>query len=605
MSIKYKLFLGLAFLFAMLVLMGGLGSYFIRQLSADSEAIIQDNYRTLNYVRQMNAALEEMQAWQTTRFFQDSTLIQDNGYRKAQTTFDTFLKEQEANITEIGESELTASIREDFMELIKETADNQNATYFTEIAPTFDGLRRQLDQLYQLNEQGVLRKNTVALQTAKRGQAYVAIIGTLSIMVALGFLFTFPGYVANPIRKLNESIKQIANQNYSQRLDFSSNDEFGELADSFNRMAKKLDAYQHSKISELLYEKKRNQAIINQLSDAIIGLDAGKYILFTNPAATRLLGLPETELAGKYAPDVAAHNDLMRSLIGELMIDFEPWEKREFKPLKIVVDGKESYFSKDLVDVSATPTGEETNILIGHVILLRNITQFREIDAAKTNFIATISHELKTPIASIRMSLKLLEDKRVGAVNEEQQRLIANVKEESTRLLKITGELLDLAQVETGNIQLHFQPVNPKEVIQYAQEAVRVSAAQKNITFEIHAADDLPAVQADLEKTVWVMINLLGNAIRHSPENKPVVIQLRQTGENVAFSVRDYGKGISPQYQERIFEKFFQVPNNGQSQGTGLGLAISKEFIAAQYGKIWVESKVDEGSTFTFTLPVV
>ncbi|HXP48784.1 MAG TPA: HAMP domain-containing sensor histidine kinase, partial [Bacteroidia bacterium] len=228
----------------------------------------------------------------------------------------------------------------------------------------------------------------------------------------------------------------------------------------------------------------------------------------------------------------------------------------------------------------------------------------KELDLAKTNFIATVSHALKTPISSIKMSLKLLADNRVGDTNTEQKQLIDHIKEDSERLLNITSELLNMTQVETGNIQLNFRQTNPKEIIDYSVDTVRMQAEQKHVTLEVICPENLHKVSVDTEKTVWVLVNLLSNALRYSPENNKIIIKVSENGSLIEFSVKDFGIGIEDKYKERLFQRYFQVPGSARS-GTGLGLAISKEFIEAQNGKIGVESTVGQGSRFYFTLPVV
>ena len=224
---------------------------------------------------------------------------------------------------------------------------------------------------------------------------------------------------------------------------------------------------------------------------------------------------------------------------------------------------------------------------------------------AKTNFIATISHELKTPISSIKMSLKLLEDERVGAVNAEQKQLIENISDDTRRLLQITGELLDTAQIETGNIKMNFGSAHPKNIVDYAIKAVKFIADQRRISIDVQYDDDLPNVRADLDKTTWVLINLLSNAIKYSPEISSVQLSVSKRKDTIEFAVQDHGKGIEQQYLSRIFDRYFQVPGTASNQnGTGLGLAIAKDFIESQLGKIGVTSQPGAGSRFYFWLPV-
>jgi len=197
--------------------------------------------------------------------------------------------------------------------------------------------------------------------------------------------------------------------------------------------------------------------------------------------------------------------------------------------------------------------------------------------------------------------LQLLERAETGVINEEQKQLIESIKEDSQRLLKITGELLELSQVETGNIQLNIEKSNPYEIIKYATEAVKVKADQKQIEVVVEVEENLPNVKADSEKTAWVLINFLTNAITYSSEQSKIIVRLKAEKNNLVFQIADSGKGIDSRYKTKVFDKYFQIPGSNKS-GTGLGLAISKEFIEAQNGIIGVESELGLGSTFYFKL---
>lgn len=560
-KIKTKLSLGLGFLFAVIITIGSVGANYIYTIARESKEILKDNYESIQYVKRMMQDLDAATA--------DSSLFFKS--------FETNLKLQEDNLTESGEKEYTGRVREELGRMKAKGITTGGIA----------AVKKSLYKITDLNMQAILRKNDQAQESADNVLTYMGAIGGICFLIVFTFIINFPGYIADPIRELTRSIKQISDKNYHQRLHFQSNDEFGELADAFNAMAEKLEQYENSNLAKILFEKTRIETIINQMKDAIIGLNEKRVILFANLKATQLLGLPEQDLIGNYAPDVALHNDLMRLLLAN---------DSPLKPVKIFADEKESYFTKETISI----VSEEKSI--GEVILLKNITAFQELDQAKTNFIATISHELKTPIASIKLSSKLLEDARVGGLNEEQQQLVANIKGDSERLLKITAEVLNMAQVETGKIQLNFQTVEAKDIVQYAVDALKFQAEQKQLSLELQLEEGLPAVYADLEKTAWVMVNLLSNAIRYSPEQAKVHISVSKEKNAVRFSIRDSGKGIDPQYQDKIFDKFFRVPGSHQN-GTGLGLAIAREFISAQNGQIGVTSKPGEGTTFYVQLP--
>jgi len=568
MSIKSKLRAGIGFLFLMALVSSGLADYYLTRLSTDSKVILKDNYRSLIYAKNIGQILDE--ADNNVPAKAKLQIIQDN------------ITSEEHNITEVGEGKLADSLQATFNQL------TQNLNNPVAAATLKNKMKGVMYGIMQLNMNAIEHKNAVAKNTASRAIIIVSFIGTLCFLIAFSFAVNFPSYIANPVRELISGIKEIANKNYNKRLVFQSKDEFGEVAEAFNQMARKLNDYETSNLANILFEKKRIETIINSMHDAIIGLDDKLFIIFANKVACNLIGMPEEKLTAQYAPNVALENDLLRNML-----------VNDQQKMKIYADDRESYFTKEILEVV------NDELVIGKVIILKNITDFQQLNDAKTTFIATISHELKTPLSSIKMSLKLLEDARVGAVNSEQKQLLQNIDDDAHRLLQITGELLDAAQIETGKIQLNFGSTHPKNIVNYAVQAIKSLADQKEIAINIACPESLPNVMADLDKTTWVLINLLSNAIKYSPAKSTVNLTVNKQGNTLAFSVKDQGRGIDSKYLSRIFERYFKVPGaDAEKTGTGLGLAIAKDFIEAQGGSIGVESEIGDGSRFYFTLTI-
>ena len=568
MKIKTKLNLGVGLLFALILILTAVSTYFIYTINKNTGNILTANYNTLEYSRNMLLALDDLSS---------KNLIY----------FEKNLEKQLLNITEKGELEATANVQKNFLIL---KSDIQKVLLKKSI-------RQDIFEIMILNMNAIKRKTLLAENSASTANLWTAIVGTLCFLIAFNLLVNLPNNIADPIKELTASIQEIANKNYSERVHFSNRNEFGDLAKSFNTMAQKLEEYSNSSLHKLSFEKKRLETLINNMHDPIIGLDKQGIILFVNTEAIKIIGLKSEEIIGQLSTTLAIKNDLIKSLI------IDDLQKIKSQPMKIYADGKESYFEKEIVNITVKPTGEDKSIEIGNVIILRNITVFKELDFAKTNFIATVSHELKTPIASIKMSLQLLEKTETGHINTEQKLLIDSVKEDSQRLLKITGELLELSQLETGNIQIKIGSSNPYDIVKFATDAVKIQAEQKNITLVMELEDNLPFVKADSEKTTWVLINFLTNAIAYSSENSKIIVRLKSETSRVYFQVIDSGKGIDKRYQTKIFDKYFQIPGSNKS-GTGLGLAISKEFIEAQNGTIGVNSELGLGTTFYFRLNV-
>jgi signal transduction histidine kinase len=261
-----------------------------------------------------------------------------------------------------------------------------------------------------------------AMPGLERALLWISITGSICILTGLVLLYWLPRSISKPIKELKEGILEIADHNYEKRLNMDKNEEFREVADSFNRMAERLTEYRASTLSDILSAKKFIEAIVNSIDDPVIGLNMDRQILFINEEALNVLNLKRENVIRKSAEELALKNDLLRRLIRELVT---PGEQKE--PLKIYADNKESYFKASYVPIINTEAEKDEPRKLGDVILLKNITEFKELDSAKTTFISTISHELKTPIAAIMMSLQLLEDKRVGALNDEQEQLSKSI----------------------------------------------------------------------------------------------------------------------------------------------------------------------------------
>ncbi|KPE49430.1 ATP-binding protein [Chryseobacterium indologenes] len=570
MKLKTKLTLGVGLLFLLIVLLSVIGSVYINKLKSDTEKILTANYNSLEFSKNMLLALDKISI--------DSAV--------AVTDFQKNNKLQEKNLTEFGEREATQNLNLHFQSYLKQPSSDKEKL-----------IREDLSRIMSLNMKGIERKSDIAIITAENATFWIVSLGTVCFLIAFILLFNLPQTIAEPINQLTFSIRQIADKNYSERVHFKGSEEFSSLAESFNIMAEKLQEYESSSLSKQLMDKKRIETLVNNMHDAVIGLDENHFIYMINDEALKITNLNKEEIIGKTAHEVAVNNDLMRELLKNI-------EHPVTEPIKIVRDNKENYFEQDIIPINIAKTGEKEKKYIGKVILLRNITPFKELDFAKTNFIATISHELKTPISAIKMGVQLLGNQKFGELNEQQKELLKSINEDGQRLLDITGELLNLSQVETGNIRLTVEKCSPKEIVQTAVKNVEKLAEQKNIsiTTEYLIADD-DFVAADFDKTVWVMNNFLTNALKHSFQDETIQILVEKRDTFIQFSITDTGSGIDEKYHRQIFDRYFQVPGEHQN-GTGLGLAISKNFIEKQNGEIGVQSSPNQGSTFFFRLLV-
>lgn len=569
MQIKTKLFTGIGSLFLLVVFLSILSGYYINKISIDTKNILTNNYNSIKYSHEMLILLDED--------------MNDSSTRSA---FEKNLLLQQQNITETGEQSSTRTLTEDYNKL---KSINPDSTIYST-------LRKDLLNIIKLNMEVIQNKSNIAKTTADKAIFWIIIGGGLSLIIALFLLFFMPNNIVNPIKDFIKSIQHIADRNYDERISINRNDEFKEMALAFNSMAEKLKEYNNSNLAKVIIEKKRIEALVENIREPVIGLDEHFNILFMNNEALKITNLKSEDVIGKLAQDIAVKNDLIRTLIQDLF-----GNKSTPTILKIFADNKESYFQKEIAPMNIIPTGETAVQHIGNVIFLKNITSLKELDYAKTNFMAKVSHELEIPVLSIKMSTQLLENINIGTLNSEQHKLTQKINEDIELLLNIIGELQDMTQIETGMIQLSIIPANPIEILDYAINATKLQAEQKSIHLVTSVPEQIPRVFADREKTAWVLINLITNAIRYSYEGAAVYLTITANDKKVLFSVRDTGQGILPEYQEKVFERYFKVPGSNKS-GTGLGLAISKEFIEVQGGEISLKSEYGIGSEFIISL---
>ena len=438
--------------------------------------------------------------------------------------------------------------------------------------------------------------------------ARLAVLAFLAAGTAVGItmMVRLPRMVVRPLRRLAVDMERVAGPGAATRVAVGRRDEVGSVATAVNRVLSQAQNDRRATLAELFIERNRMQSLVRSLDEGLLLLDERGTIVLANPVAGFLLGLTEAELLDQPAAKLAETNEALRALLvplaeanlaGDAVPDpvFTFPHQGDAPHYQLSISPIET-FGSAAAGRAATPAG--------YIFCLRNVSVFKKLDEVKSGFLATISHELKTPLASIKLSLMLMQNERTDAA--ARQRLAAGIGEETQRLLSMVGQLIDVARLDAGaGIKLNVQAMTLADVIHFATQTVRPQLDDKQIRLDLHVPDALPAVHGDVEKTTWVLINLLSNAIRYSPPAAPLVIRAVQWGEMVRVSVEDHGPGIAPEFHKRIFERFAGVPGpQPQTGSSGLGLSISREFIGAQGGLLWVESQPERGCCFLFTLPV-
>ncbi len=590
----------LLILFGAISFFAFLGNHYLKLQTEISISLMRDNYRTMKYTREMTSGLNDIVSTLSLR--DGSLTFRRTNLRKAFGKFERFLDLQEKNITETGESAVTQQLRETydgFKELAWSLQNKKELSPGVYIQTL--NIQKLLKNVNKINEEAIKKKTDKAKKVSDRISFYTIVLILVFFVFMVFSFFYFPDYIADPIRNLTENIREIAKKDYSRRIEVNYNDEFGVMADSFNIMAEKLEEYENINVKQLLFEKQRLESIITRMQEPVIGMNGKKEVIFYNKPFAQLFGIGSNDIIGKSAAQLIEEHPHLQLALGDIVAPVTTSGK-EKKTIELEYKGKTVFYHKEIINISTEKTTGTDGAVSGIVVILKNVTKLKERDIAKTKFMATLSHELKTPISAIDMSLNLLTNKKISTLTDEQLELTATINKNTGRLLKIVNDILDLTKIETGNIQLNFEKTHPTDAANWAIENLKSLIEEKKITLDFIVEEHLPKIKMDTQKTTGIIINLLTNAIRYTPKKGKIILKISSNQDFVIFSVQDFGIGLSKEEQQRIFGRYHRAKGD-KTIGSGLGLAIAKEFVEAQGGSIGVKSKPNEGSTFYFTIP--
>jgi len=608
MKLKTLILWGYILMGAVILVLSLFSIYFIESLNKASQTILKDNYLSIESANKMIDNLDiidNSQVILSSDSYRDKTVFH-NEYKESKSIFENSLSISEGNITETGEREVLQNLRKEYQSYISkiESADSSGSgnRYTMELLPSYKKVKQLCYELLSLNEKAMLRKNDEVKNISRDTEIYMLILTAVSLLLVLAIILKAPGTIIQPIYELTKKVGAISEKKYSERIEVKSENEVGMLALSFNKMAEKLSEYEKSNVEKLIAEKKRAEAIVDNMRDAIIVLDENNDLILMNNVGSELLGLSGKEVIGKSASSIADSNNLFKNIFEEKdkLQDVFSGENKNY--LRIINKDKEEFYLRDYTDVL-----DANGNRIGVIILLKNVTGFKELDEIKSGFVATVSHELKTPLAAINMSLRLLNDSRIGELNAEQKKLTEEMKNEIRRLLKMVNELLNLSKIESGGEAYNYQFISVDELIDASVTPMLMQFEQNKVEFNFKIEKNLPKLKIDVNKIAWVIINLLNNAVRYTKTEGKITLSVSRENEFIKFSLKDNGIGIKPEHIGRIFQKFVQLNKSNmenQYKGVGLGLAIAKEFIEAHKGTIKVISEYNKGSEFIFYLPV-
>ena len=609
MTLRARILLAQTPLAGALLLIAILSAFTNAALGRNAASILQDNYRSVLAAERMKEALERIDS--AAMFIVAGE--RPRGVTQAEQNFARFEREmavQKSNITERGEPEATSGLlrawlayRAAFDRFVAETDHTTlEAKYFATMNPLFTQTKDAADRILDLNQDAMVRKRDLARRAAKQSSAAMIATALLASLIGLGASIALTRRILRPLSVLGATARRLGEGDMEVRANVSRPDEIGTLARDFNLMADRLEQYRHSSLGELLQAQQQAQAAIDSLPDPVLIFDLEGQLLSANRAADRILHVNVEESTGapmaRAEPQIRAVVERIRA---KVLADDAGYAPSGFdEAVRVAVSEHEGNEVFLLPRASRVTT--EQGGLMGATIILQDVTRVLRFDELKNNLVATVAHEFRTPLTSLRMAVHLTAEESVGPLNDKQLDLMQSARQDTERLQQIVDDLLDLSRIQAGRMELHRRQVSVESLLREAVQPFAQSARDKNITLKTEVFPGLGEIEVDTERIQLVLANLIGNAIRYTPAGGTIVVRGRRAEHAAFVDVQDTGPGIPKQYQAAVFDKFFRMPGTG-SGGAGLGLYIAKEITLAHGGRLGLTSEPGQGSLFTIELP--
>lgn len=606
-TLKAKFSMVYLFLVVITLIVGTVSAVNVYSIGQSIDGLMVDNYKSINVANKMLEALENENSSILTyiNISRDKGIVNFHNYSSV--FFNEFYIESN-NITEKGEKELVDDIQKSYINYLQLfskfqeiSADKNNTAmvqfYNKEITSEFNHLRDLLKKLIALNEKSMFSSKDRVTQDAQNSMYAILVLSGIGIVI--GFVLSTYSLkrFLSPLYALRENMKAVKEGNINQQTPIETQDEIGELSMEFNNMTKRLMQFEQSTLGRVIAEKNKSLAIVKSISDPIIVLDTNYKVLLINNALEDLFEIREEAALNKYFLEVITNGELYDYIQSAYKTHHEVPEN---KVMYFKFNDKDFYFN-----VVVTVLNDSENNSAGMVVLFQNITGIKQVEKIKSDFIATVSHEFKTPLTSLMMGTSLINEESIGALNHQQKDIIAAIKEDSEKLLSLVNNLLTLSKIESNNSIFNMETNSINEIIEESMKGFMEQAKNSGVELSCKLNKDMPKVKADFEKVTWVINNLISNALKFTKAGDSILISAFRNQDKLCVSVKDTGIGIPEDYREKIFDKFVQVKQGDDtSGGTGLGLAIAKEIVEAHGGEIWCESQLAAGSEFLFTLPI-
>lgn len=605
MTLRTKLLLAQLPLVLAIAINGFVGHNATAALGRSARSILKDNYRSVLAAQRMKEFAERMDsgALFIVAGHREQGINQAGAFRSR---FEEELTIQESNITEEGETEATSKLRrlwENYQQRYARFQEQEDTaalrdTYFADLLPQFEAVKNSADVILAINQDAMVHRSDDSERWAVHYGRFLWLVAAGGCVAGILVSTTMTTRLLRPLSVLGQAVRRFGEGDLAVRARIHGRDEIAQLGREFNAMAERLQQYRDSSLGELLEAQQAAQAAIDSLPDPVLVLAADGQITHFNEAAQSMFHFEEGALQGDALATYPTVHDKVESVRQYVLSGKGPYVPGGLEEaVRVAAAEGDRYLLP-----RAMPVYTAAGAISGTTLVLQDVTRLLRIEELKNDLVATVAHEFRTPLTSLRMAIHMCVEETVGPLTDKQADLLFAARDDCERLQVFVDELLDLSRIQAGKIELHKQRVDAESLVRAAAEAQAHTALQHHVRLRTEVYPGLEALLVDVDRIQLVFGNLLTNAIRYSPEQTEVTLRGQQQGTLARFEVRDQGPGVATMYQHAIFEKYAQIP--GLPTGSaGLGLFIAKEIVEAHGGTIGVDSASGAGSTFWFTLP--
>ncbi|NTV66358.1 MAG: HAMP domain-containing protein [Chlorobaculum sp.] len=574
----------------------------VDELGSAIDVILRQNYRSVAAAQEMKEALEKMNIEALQSFSAEHPTGSVN-VAESEKRFREALQIELGNITLPGEQEKAdriARLYNDYAKAIRAVSvdstplQQRRDLYFTTLLPMHSEIKLLAQQILDMNQARMSEANHAARRLAESAHNRILLAIAASALVALLFSIQTRRWILKPVSRLIASANEIRSGNLDLVIETTSNDEIGQLSQAFNEMASTLRKVRRSDEQKLERTRKATQEVMNILPAPIAIFDPEGRVDVATISASRYFGIEPGAQVAKLG------YDWLPELLARAIATGGTVEAAGNGYIQKFIENREFFFKPAATAIPHTLDGIGSN---GVVLILHDMTQAHEQKELKRGVVSTVSHQLRTPLTSLRMAVHLLLEQRVGSLNDKQADLLQTASEESARLTEILDDLLDLNRWESGRARLKMIPHQPDNLVREGIEPFVGDFRDKAIELAVDIPAGLPEVIADAVSIRHVFANLLTNALRFTPRGGAITVKAQAELAGIRFSVEDTGSGIPPEHLKHLFDQFYRVPGQDEKSGIGLGLSIVREIVNIHGGTVGVESTLGKGSTFHFTLP--